>query len=452
MQIINDEDARELECHELVIGSALRSSIAMAVSLAAIREKKLYKTVLGFNTFESYCQDRWEIAARRARDLINTADVLQSLKIGSMEPILPQNERQIRPLLSVPAESRARIWEIAVEMAGPSAISVPAHYVETAVQQYKEIAQEHESESPASDSTEDGMESPPSAALTAFMAEVTPCVAVVKLEESVPELTLKIVEPAPALPVSKSKFNQTNDNVEWALWTWNPVTGCDHGCSYCYAREIAERWYAQKFVPTFHPDRLAAPTNTKVPLNAQTDVRAKNVFVCSMADLFGKWVPQAWIDAVLTEVRAHPEWNFLFLTKFPQRLAEQDWPQNAWVGASVDKQQRVASAEKAFRKVNAGMKWLSVEPMLERLTFSSLEMFDWVVVGGQSSSNQPEYTHGKTIIPAQSVPEFYPPFEWIVDIYQQAKISNCAFYMKTNLLGQRIREYPSQFAAKETNL
>ena len=30
--------------------------------------------------------------------------------------------------------------------------------------------------------------------------------------------------------------------IEWCDSTWNPVTGCRHGCEYCYARRIAERF------------------------------------------------------------------------------------------------------------------------------------------------------------------------------------------------------------------
>ena len=30
--------------------------------------------------------------------------------------------------------------------------------------------------------------------------------------------------------------------IDWADATWNPVTGCLHGCEYCYARKIAERF------------------------------------------------------------------------------------------------------------------------------------------------------------------------------------------------------------------
>ena len=32
--------------------------------------------------------------------------------------------------------------------------------------------------------------------------------------------------------------------IDWADATWNPVTGCLHGCEYCYARRIAERFGA----------------------------------------------------------------------------------------------------------------------------------------------------------------------------------------------------------------
>jgi protein gp37 len=153
-----------------------------------------------------------------------------------------------------------------------------------------------------------------------------------------------------------------------------------------------------------------------------------------MADLFGKWVPQEWIEAVLDAVRQAPQWNFLFLTKFPQRLATIKWPENAWVGTSVDEQYRVEIAEKAFRKVEASVKWLSCEPLRERLTFQSLSMFDWVVVGGQSRSTQ--------------APAFQPPWEWVEHLWQQARASNCLLYWKPNL-HTRPQEYPGAVVTTE---
>ena len=222
-------------------------------------------------------------------------------------------------------------------------------------------------------------------------------------------VTLDAYKTGQALPLvqevgheAHAVFNRTNEMVDWAQWTWNPLTGCELGCLYCYARDIANRFYPEKFVPTFHPERLKAPHNTPLPPEAATDVGARNVFVCSMGDLFGKSVPQAWIEAVMAEVRAAPQWNFLFLTKFPQRLAEIEWYDNCWVGTTVDVQARVANAERAFRKIDAPVKWLSCEPLLERLTFSSLDMFTGWSSAGESASSQ--------------APAFQPPWEWVADL------------------------------------
>ena len=235
---------------------------------------------------------------------------------------------------------------------------------------------------------------------------------------------------------SVAKFNeQKNDNIEWARWSWNPVTGCLHNCDYCYARDIAMRFYEQNFVPTFLPERLMAPHNTNIPTRAEYDMGWKNVFVCSMADLWGKWVPREIIELVMAEVIAAPQWNFLFLTKFPARYPEFEFPANAWIGTTVDRQHAVHRAEKAFADVKArghqGIRWLSCEPMLEPLQFTSLEMFDWVVIGGSSKSTQ--------------TPESMPDFRWIADLVKQADDAGCKVYMKTNLgvhNSIRLREYP----------
>jgi hypothetical protein len=100
----------------------------------------------------------------------------------------------------------------------------------------------------------------------------------------------------PYKPPERPTFNKTNQQVDWASWTWNPVTGCLHGCPYCYAREMAVKpsykaTYPVGFTPLFHHERLDAPAHTKVPDEAKNDPRLKRVFVCSMADLYGRWVP-----------------------------------------------------------------------------------------------------------------------------------------------------------------
>jgi protein gp37 len=253
---------------------------------------------------------------------------------------------------------------------------------------------------------------------------------------------------------SKAQFNSTNEMVDWAWWTWNPVTGCWHGCPYCYARDIANRFYETKFEPTFYPGRLNAPKNMK-PMSLDRvkneakkrrlnleDARifAKNVFTCSMADLFGKWVPDDWILQVFQSVASSPEWNFLFLTKFPQRLQEINdrlggFPNNVWVGTTVDTQSRVSLAEKSFQTIQAKVKWLSIEPMLEPLNFESLDMFDLIAIGGQSRTSQE--------------PEFQPEWSWVENLMKQARASNTSVYFKENLRC-RPKELPLSFHQEST--
>ena len=249
----------------------------------------------------------------------------------------------------------------------------------------------------------------------------------------------EIINPTPG---EGGMFNkQDNESIEWAQWSWNPVTGCKHDCSYCYARDIANSArmsavYPNGFAPSFRSNALNAPKNTKVPKEAATDTRFKNVFTCSMADLFGRWVPIEWINAVMLAARGNPQWNFLFLTKFPQRLAEIEIPENAWMGTTVDLQARVANAEKAFANVKSKVKWLSVEPMIEPLKFSSLEMFDWVVIGGASAS-------AKT-------PEWKPPYRWIDSLVRQCDDAKVPIYFKSNLgIANRIIELPFAAVVKQ---
>jgi protein gp37 len=244
-------------------------------------------------------------------------------------------------------------------------------------------------------------------------------------------------------PKGKATFNQQKGTeIGWAMWSWNPVTGCNHGCDYCYARAIATSrdmatYYPAGFTPLFHHERLEAPANTPVPGRAAADPAHGRVFVCSMADLFGAWVPQEWIDQVVASTVANPQWEYLYLTKFPQRYDRLQLPTSGWIGASVDEQHRAEPTLAAMRKVSGvKVKWLSLEPLLEPIKFSTLEGIDMIVIGAQSEN-----------IGQNS--SFSPPFEWVADLVATARRDGCKVWLKTNLLGQISGQWPGMQLPQE---
>lgn len=248
-----------------------------------------------------------------------------------------------------------------------------------------------------------------------------------KVKEAVEEYKIESAQPKTKKGnPDKRVFNYTNENIDWAKWSWNPVTGCKHGCEYCYARDIAKRFYGT-FEPKEHLHRLSAPRLTCIPKSKENEPGIRNVFVCSMADLFGQWVPQEWIDKVLNAVRDNTQWNYLFLTKNPDRLTTIEWPDHAWVGTTIDVQSRVDRAEEAFKNVNAKVRFISVEPFQEDLKFKHLDRFNWIIIGSRSRSS--------------GAPALQPDPLWVERLVFQAREAGCMVYFKPNL-EYRPKEYP----------
>src|SRR5271168_4586872 len=99
--------------------------------------------------------------------------------------------------------------------------------------------------------------------------------------------------------------------IEWTDATWNPVRGCvkvSPGCKHCYAERFAERFrdvkdhpYAEGFDPTLRPDRLDHPHTWRTP---------RMVFVNSMSDLFGDFVPDDYLAKVFAIMRSTPRHTY----------------------------------------------------------------------------------------------------------------------------------------------
>ncbi len=179
-----------------------------------------------------------------------------------------------------------------------------------------------------------------------------------------------------------------NSRIEWTDSTWNPVTGCSKvspGCKHCYAERLALRLqamgnprYRAGFEITLHPDLLSLPLTWKRP---------RRVFVNSMSDLFHEAVPEWFIRRVF-EVMRDAHWHvFQILTKRSARLAtlgpRLNWPPNVWQGVSVENE-RYTSRVLHLRQVPAGVRFLSIEPLIGPIPRLPLDGIHWVIVGGES--------------------------------------------------------------------
>lgn len=372
----------------------------IGLELSAIKRSNLYKTerehpVAGrysFTTWEEYVSERWDMARDKSDRLIQHAEAAS--KMAEISAVLPTRESHVRELLKLETdEQRAAVWKEIVDHESTVTGKIVSEHVER------------------------------------FKANLKKNWLTVSEWDKMPEDERLLLFHASQKTLNK----QDNTSIEWAQWSWNPITGCKHDCPYCYARDIASRFYPQKFEPSIYPERFNAPKNTKVPSAADEDVAYKNIFTGSMTDVFGRWVPDEWIRRTIGVVKECSQWNFLFLTKFPQRVHEYETvlPSNAWMGTTVDCQQRVDNAEKAFAKMSGGTKWLSIEPMLTPLQFSRLDLFDWIVIGGASKSTK--------------TPDWKPPFDWIADLHMQARDNGCKVYHKDNLGMSddvRLKEFP----------
>ena len=456
---LSADDIAALAQAEGRIDAVTRSAyLDVGLMLKAIRDRKLYKArrpdaVAGrysFTTFEEYVEERWGMDVSRGKQLVAAAEAVQ--KLATLVAVLPSTERHVRELLRIDGDGdRAAVWQAVVARGE----LVTARLVSEEVDRFLSPPTEHDDPAEDDPAEDDHQEIPvvidceedeaarhliEDVQAESVASEPARDLLSIKEWDDLDESGATAMFDAP----SDATFNkQDTTSIEWAQWSWNPITGCKHDCPYCYARDIAQRFtnlYRNGFDPSIWPARFAAPDNTHVPQMAEQNVAYRNVFTGSMADIFGRWVPEEWIHLVVERVEANPQWNFLFLTKFPQRVHEfGKMPKNAWMGTTVDCQERVANAEKAFAKMGGGIKWLSVEPMLTPLKFSRLDLFDWIVIGGAS--------------PSAKTPRWVPPFDWVADLHAQARKAGCAVYHKDNLGmgdGIRLKEFP--WGTRETRV
>ena len=116
-------------------------------------------------------------------------------------------------------------------------------------------------------------------------------------------------------------MNKTS--IEFADFSWNVITGCRNGCSYCWAKKFNDRYFKNNdfHVPKFYEERL----NEKIPglpkvrnyIAAAISPDKPVIFVVDMGDIFSEGVSVYWQEDIVDYIIGHQEANFLLLTKRP---------------------------------------------------------------------------------------------------------------------------------------
>ncbi len=236
---------------------------------------------------------------------------------------------------------------------------------------------------------------------------------------------------------------QSKRGIEWTHvfgpgtgYTWNPVAGCLHDCQWempdgsiaeCYAKTIAERVASQAYPQGFehhywHPNRLHEPLKLKM---------AAGIFLDSMSDLMGHWVPNEQVEEVLDICRRADWHQFQLLTKHAPRLLDFAFPENVWVGASVpptfmygkklsnEQQSRMLKRTlSVLKQIDVPIRWMSLEPVswdvAPEMEDAELE---WVVIGAA--------TKGRKI--------YQPEPEWIQNLLDVMDAKGIPVFFKGNL-------------------
>jgi len=345
--LLTPDERRVLLQFEDLVHRGRLSYYEVGRALIAIRDGRLYRE--GYRSIGEFCVERLAICQSRCYQLMTAVGVADQL--GATIGVRPTKEAHVRLLLPYALVDQIAIWrEVVARSAGTKVTGTLIRGV------IREITAGH--------------------------------------------CSLAI------------RFVQAEHRMSCADWTWNPVTGCLRGCDYCAARQLAgdcPETAGHGFVPAFHPERLSAPRHMGEPTTRST--AGGRVLVSPLGDILGDWVPDEWVNAVVETMREAPAWTFLVQTKNPARLTTITWPENVWVGATVDRQVRVIPTLEAFCAVLATVKYIACTPLLELVTMPSFTGVDWLHISEQYA--------------AGIVPDRQPAWRWVASLLGQAEEAGC---------------------------
>lgn len=184
-----------------------------------------------------------------------------------------------------------------------------------------------------------------------------------------------------------------NSKIEWTDRTDNPIrvkgggfycTKVSEGCKNCYAEVVNNRFFNDTHVDykvmheppelELREDILAAWARMSKP---------KKIFVSSMTDVFGEFVPDEWIFKILDAMIAAPKQQFQLLTKRATRMRQVVYryctsrdikalPANICCMVSVENQKRAVERIAELQQTLCSCRGLSVEPLLGPIRFDDI--------------------------------------------------------------------------------
>ena len=217
------------------------------------------------------------------------------------------------------------------------------------------------------------------------------------------------------------KERMGKDGIEYADKSINVMSGCKmEGCklgkdcwAYSMSKRLAGRFGYDKhfpFQPTFHPNMLCRIINLKKPMR---------IAMSFMGDI--AYAKIEWMRKILGVIEQCPQHRFYFLTKLPQMLQEYEFPDNAWVGVTVNEMADEWRIEE-LGKIKAKVKFISFEPIYEQLDIDMDTLRDsnvsWFIIGSKTGRNP-----------------FQPKRKWVTKLIVKAEFLGIPVFMKPNLEG-----------------
>lgn len=209
-------------------------------------------------------------------------------------------------------------------------------------------------------------------------------------------------------------------SIQWTDATWNIARGCtkvDEDCKFCYM-------YRDSFNNTRYNPLQVNRTKTVFNLPLRIEQPSK-IFTSSLTDFFHEAI-DSYRDEAWDIIRKCPQHTFQILTKRPERVMDHvpdDWGNgwdNVWLGTSVGSQRAVTRIG-ALDKITAKTKFVSFEPLHERIEHGFVGMVDWVIIGGESGNETGKYRYRPCEL------------EWIesiVDAFKIHPLVNTAIFVK----------------------